>query len=117
MAKVETGSITFSSTGNKIVTLADASLQIQKIVICVSDSTTVASFGYSDGTVNFTGGTAYGDEDDTKTITHYRNVSGTKTKIIEGLISGTGFSSAGEFTINISTLSTPTQIKFTVYGV
>lgn len=116
MAKKETVSLTINSTGNKTFVLADSTLQVEKVVLCVSDSSSVASFGYGDETTNFTGGTAYGDENDTYSITHYRNVSGTKTKIIEGVIPSNSFNTVGEFVLNVSTLATPVQVKGIVYG-
>lgn len=116
MAKVEYGSLTVTSTGTKIFVLADTTLQVERVVLFVSDSATVASAGYGDTTVNFNGGSAYADENSTYSLTHYRNVSGTKTKIVEATVPTNSFISTGEFRLSVSILSTPTQIKFVVFG-
>lgn len=117
MSKVEYGSATFNSTGLKTLVLNDDTLQVQKVVLFVTDSSTVGSAGYGDQTDNFSGGSAYSDETATKAIQHYRNVSGTKTLIIEGTIPANSFATVGEFTLSLTTLSTSTQVKFIAFGV
>ena len=114
MAKVEYGSITVLSTGNKVPLLADSSLQVQKVVLFIASSATETSAGFSDLTTTFTGGSAYGDENDTKTISHYRNIGGTKTLVFEGTIT---VMTTGMFTINVSTCTQTTSLKFVVFGV
>lgn len=113
MAKLEQGSSTIVSTGNKTIILSDSTLAIQKIVFMVNNSTTEVSTGFSDGTVNFTGNVGYGDVNMTKSITHYRNIGGTKTKTFEGVIT---LLDIGEFTLNVTTCTQNTQVRFLVYG-
>lgn len=113
MAKVEYGSITVGSTGNKVPILSDSSLVVERVVLFIASSSTETSAGYYDGTVTFTGSAAYGDENDTKTITHYRNIGGTKTKVFEGVVTSLD---TGEFTINVTTCTQSTSLKFVVFG-
>lgn len=113
MAKVEYGSITVTGTGNDIIVLNDSTLDVQKVVLFVASSSTEASAGFSDGTIKFTGGSAYGDENDTKTLTHYRNVSGTKTKVFETDVTNMD---VGEFTINTTTCTQITTLRLVAYG-
>lgn len=115
MSKVEYGSHTIVSTGNKTILLNDSSIQIEHLVIFVASSSTQTSAGYSDGTTTFTGSSAYGDENDNYTITHYRNISGTKTKVFEGVI--TNISVTGMFTLNVSTCTQATKVYFVAQGV
>ena len=113
MAKLEQGSSTITSTGNTLIILNDDTIDIQKIVFLISHSSTEVSTGFSDGTVNFTGNVGYGDTNMTKSITHYRNISGVKTKTFEGVISNLDI---GEFTLNVTTCTQATQVKFLAYG-
>ena len=113
MAKIEQGSITITGTGNNILVLNDSSLVVQKLVFLIVHSTTEVSTGFSDGTINFTGNVGYGDTNMTKSITHYRNISGTKTKTFEGVVSNLD---TGEFTLNVTTCTQSTQLKFIAYG-
>lgn len=113
MAKLEQGSSTIVSTGNKILVLNDDTIDIEKLVFLVSNSSTEVSTGFSDGTVNFTGNVGYGDTNMTKSITHYRNISGVKTKTFEGVVT---LLDVGEFTINVTTCTQSTQLKFLAYG-
>jgi hypothetical protein len=113
MAKVEYGSITVNSTGNKIPILSDTTLVVERVVLFIASSSSETSAGYYDTSATFTGGSAYGDENDTKTITHYRNVGGVKTKVFEGIVTNLD---TGEFTVNVSTLTQSTSLKFVVFG-
>lgn len=113
MSKVEYGSITVLSTGNKIPILNDDTLSIERVVLFVANTTGETSAGYYDSSVTFTGSSAYGDENLTKTITHYRNISGTKTKVFEALVTNLD---VGEFTINVTTWTESTSLKFVVFG-
>lgn len=116
MSKVEYGSATITSTGSKTFVLADDTLQVEKVVLFVTDSSTVGSAGFGDQTINFAGGSAYNDETNTKALQHYRNVSGTKTLIIEGTIPPTSFVNAGEFVLAVTTVAASIQVKFVVFG-
>lgn len=117
MAKVEYGSSTITSSGLNGFTLADSTLQPQRVVFWVTDSSTASSAGFSDLTNKFTANTTYGDVSTSKALTHYRNVSGTKTKIIEFDLPSTSFDYAGEFYINITTLVGTPKLYFAVHGV
>lgn len=112
MAKVEGTSNTILSTGNKLLILNDATLDINRVSISVIDSDTVYSLGGSDGVTTYCSNKNYGDIS-TTTFFHYRNISGVKTKVIE--LTVTSFD-VGEFWINVSTLAQSTQLKCTVYG-
>lgn len=113
MPKVEYGSITVLSTGNKIPILNDDTLDIERVILFVASSSTEASAGYHDSSVDFTGSSAYGDENLTQTITHYRNISGVKTKVFEAVITSLD---VGEFTINVTTCTQSTSLKFVAFG-
>lgn len=115
MSKVEYGGITVNSTGNRIPTLADSTLQVQKVVLFIASSSAEAAAGYYDPTDTFTGSSAYADEGIGNTITHYRNIGGTKTKVFEAVI--TSIATAGEFTFNVSTCTQSTLVRFVVFGV
>jgi hypothetical protein len=113
MAKIERSSITITSTGGDTIVLNDYTLSIEKIVFLVNTSSTEISTGFSDGTVNFTSNIQYGDTNMAKSITHYRNISGVKTKTFEAVVT---MLDIGEFRINTTTCTQSTQIKFTAYG-
>lgn len=111
--KVEYGSITITSTGTDTLVLDDFTLTPTKIVMWVASSATETSAGFSDLTTKFTGGSAYADENLTKALTHYRNISGIKTKVFETDV--TGFST-GEVAINTTTCTQATKVNLVVYG-
>jgi len=113
MTKVEFGSTTITSTGSDIIVLNDPTLVIEKIVLCVSSASNEAAIGYYDGSVTFTGDSTYAGENTTKSITDYKNVGGTKTKVFETV--GT-YVDTGEFGINTTTCSGLTKILFVAYG-
>lgn len=113
MAKVEYGSITIGSTGYKIPVLTDDTLVVERVVLFIASSSTETSAGYYDSSVTFTGGSAYGDENLSDTITHYRNISGTKTKVFEGVVTNLD---TGEFTVNVTTCTQSTILRFVVFG-
>lgn len=113
MSKIEQGASTIVSTGSKTFVLNDFSLSVEKVVFLIVNSSTEVSTGFSDGTVNFTGSVTYGDTSMTKSITHYRNISGTKTKTFEAVVT---LLDVGEFTINVTTCTQSTQVKFVAYG-
>ncbi len=116
MSKIEQGSSTIVSTGNKTFVLNDYNLSISKVVFLVTNSATEVSTGFSDGTVNFTGNVTYGDTNMTQSITHYRNIGGVKTKTFEAVVTTGGLSVVGEFTINVTTCTQSTQVRFVAYG-
>lgn len=113
MSKVEEGSITVSSTGNKVPILNDSSIVVERVVLYITSSSTEGAAGYHDGTVNFTGSSAYHDENYANTITHYRNIGGTKTKVFEGIITNLD---TGEFTVNVTTCTQSTLLRFVAFG-
>lgn len=113
MSKVEYGSIAVLSTGNKIPILNDSTLDVERIVFWIANSSTENSAGYYDSSVTFTGSARYGDENLTKAITHYRNISGTKTKTFEATVTNLD---TGEFTINVTTCTQTTTLHFVVFG-
>ena len=115
MTKVERGSFTVTGTGNKTLLLSDGTLNVQRVVFSVAtNSGAEISEGYGDTSVNFTGTSAYNEVSSTVSIFHFRNLSGTKTKTLEGTL--TTISTAGQFTVNFSTLTEITQVKFVAYG-
>lgn len=114
MPKVEYGSFTIVSNGTNTIFLNDDTINIQSIVLFIADSSNEVSAGVFDGTNTYTGSSAYSDENYTKTLTHYRNISGVKTKIIETVV--TNISDVGEFSTNTTTLTSSKQIRFVVFG-
>lgn len=113
MAKVEYGSTLLTSTGNNIIVLNDSSLAVSRIAYWATFSDGTSAAGYYDSSVTFTGSSTYADENLTKSMTHYRNISGVKTKVFEFT---TTLLDTGEFTINVSTLSANTMLRFIAYG-
>lgn len=113
MAKLEQGSSTITSTGNKIIILNDDTLSVEKVVFLIAHSSTEVSTGFSDGTVNFTSNVGYGDTSMTKSITHYRNISGVKTKTFEAVVT---LLDIGEITLNVTTCTQSTLLRLTAYG-
>jgi hypothetical protein len=111
MAKVERGSFTVTSTGNKIYSLVDTTLVPNRVAFSVVTGSEITT-GYSDGTKNFCGTSAYNEVSSTKPISHYRNIGGTKTKTLEGTYTG---SAAGEFYMNFSTRTENTTVRFVAY--
>lgn len=113
MAKIEYASSTVLSTGTPIFILNDSTMNIERIILYVASSAAETSVGYWDSSVNFTGGSAYGDENDTKSLTHYRNIGGVKTKVFECTVTNLW---TGEFQLDVTTCTQQTQIRFVVYG-
>lgn len=102
MAKVECNSILVTSTGGKTPVLDDFTLDIDRLVLFAVFSDGTVAAGYYDASKKFTGSSTYKDENVNYPLTHYRNISGIKTKVCE--ISVTNLD-VGEFSINVSTLS------------
>ena len=109
MAKVEFGKTLITSTGSTIVSLDDYGLDIDDIILWVANSSAESSAGYSDGSGSFTGSARYGDENLNNTITHYRNISGVKTKVFEATVT---LLDIGEFTLNTTTLTAQIELNF-----
>lgn len=112
MPKVEYGSAGFAGTGNSIIILNDSTLDIDKIVFFISSSATESSAGFYDSSSIFTGGSAYGDENSAKAITHYRNIGGVKTKTFEATVN---YLDVGEFSINVTTCTEYTILRSVAY--
>lgn len=113
MAKVEYGSTLITSTGSDILVLNDSSLVVERVVLFTADSDTEVSAGYHDASVDFTGSAKYGDENLTHTLTHYRTISGVKTKTFETTVTDLD---TGEFTINTTTRTVNTRVRYVVFG-
>lgn len=113
MPKVEYNSVAITSTGNEIVVLDDSTLDISHLVLFISSSSSESAAGFTNGTINFTGSSAYGDENLTKTITHYRNISGTKTKVFEAVVTALD---TGEFYLSVTTCTQTTVLRYVAYG-
>lgn len=113
--KTEHGQITVlaSSTGNKTPILEDYTLDIQAVALLIASSATESAVGFYDGTKQFTGSSAYKDSSTTRSITHYRNIGGVKTKVFEGTVTNLDI---GEFTINVTTCTQNTALRFVAYG-
>ena len=108
MPKVEYISITIASTGTDIVILNDSTLNIDDIILSVATASGELSSGYSDGVSTYSFSSTYGDTSTTKTVLHYRNIGGTKTKVFETVITDLDL---GEFTINTTVLASPIVLK------
>jgi hypothetical protein len=115
MAKVERGAITVVSSGSKTYVLNDDTLIPTNISFSIStNSNSERSVGNYNGLINYSGNIGtYSDVSATKSICHYRNISGVKTKIAEATV--TGFDE-GEFYMNFTTLTENTSINFVVHG-
>jgi hypothetical protein len=113
MAKVELTNRTFTTTSTETVILNDDTIDIEKVVAMVVDSSTVAAFGYGDTVDNFTGSIKHLDKNTTKTITFYKDVSSVKTKVFEATITNLDI---GEFSINVTTCTQNTKVWFLCYG-
>lgn len=112
MSKVEFKRVLVLSTGSKIYVLDDDTLTPDEAVLFVATATDETSAGFSDLTDTFTGSSKYGDENYTKTITHYRNIGGVKTKTFEAIV--TGFA-AGEIYVNVTTCTENTYLNYVVF--
>ncbi len=113
--KVERGSFTVTATGNKIVSLNDATLNVDKVVFAIiTDTTNEKSYGFGDTSIDFSAAKLGNATSLTKSIIHNRTVGGVTTRTAEGRL--TSKSTAGEFTINFSTLTQSTQVEFVAYG-
>lgn len=112
MSKTEQKPIYITSTGTTIAVLDDDTLSVEKLALATTDGTAMA-FGYSDGTISFTGSTAYNDSNFSKILTYYKNIGGTKTKVFEADVD---YFDVGEFAINVTTCTSPIFIEYTVYG-
>lgn len=114
MSKVEYNSFAVTTTGGDTILLNDDTINISKLILFVPTSSTETSVGFHDSGSNFTGSTAYTESNTTKPLTHWRNIGGTKTKMIE--CSVTSLANTGEFSINTSTLVSPIVVHFVAFG-
>lgn len=112
--KFEIGTVTITSTGNKIVVLNDSSLTIDEIFFSVESPDDNGSCGFSDGTNNYTRNILYNEVSTTKSLVHYKNISGVKTKTLSLTI--TDLTTAGEFSYNVDTRTENTKYYFLVKG-
>jgi hypothetical protein len=113
MPKVEYNSVLITSTGPDIPVLDDSTLDIDRLVFWIVTSDGTSAGGYYDNTSKkFTGSSTYGDENSTKSLTHYRNVSGTKTKVFEMNVTALD---VGEFSINTTTITANTVLHYVAY--
>jgi hypothetical protein len=114
--KVDRGSFTVTTTGNKTVILStETTMNVQKVVFTVTTNTSSEkSGGYGDLTLNFSGTQVGNETSQAYSVIHNRSVSGVTTRIIEGTL--TNVSTAGQFTVNFSTVTQATQIGFVAYG-
>jgi len=113
MSKVEYGSFAVTSTGGDTPVLNDSSLNVEKVILFIPTSSSETSVGFHDSTANFTGSTAYSEENTLKSLTHWRNIGGTKTKVFECTVTNMD---VGEFSINTTTLSGTTVLHFVAFG-
>lgn len=114
MSKIEYGSFSVLSTGNKLPILNDSTLKVERVILFIAESNGETSTGYHDLSVDFTAGVAYGDKNTTNTLTHYRNISGVKTKVFEAKVTNMD---TGEFTVNVSTITeSPKSLRFIAFG-
>lgn len=112
--KFEAGTVLITSTGNKIVALNDSTLVVDEIFFAVESPDDNGSEGFSDGTNNFTYNTLYNETSTTKSLVHWKNVGGTKTKTLSFTI--TSLATAGEFSYNVDTRTENTKYYFLVKG-
>lgn len=112
MSKVEFKKVLVTSTGNKIYVLDDTTLKADKVVLFVATSADEVSAGFSDLVDQFTGSAKYQDENTSKTLTHYRDISGIKTKTLEAEYTGSDF---GEIYVNISTRTENTYLCYVAF--
>lgn len=113
MTKVEYGSILITSTGPDIIILNDDTLDVTDVVFWVADSNTESAAGYYDGSSTFTGSAKYSDENASNSITYYKNISGTKTKVFEMVGSSLD---VGEIGISTTTLTANIKLNFVARG-
>lgn len=113
MSKIEIGSIAVTSTGGDTPVLNDYTLSVEKVLLFIPTSSTETSVGFHESGVNFTGSTAYLEKNTSNSITHWRNIGGTKTKVFESTVTNMD---VGEFSINTTTCSGTTIIWFVVFG-
>lgn len=114
MSKVESSSFAVTTTGGDTILLNDDTINISKLILFVATSSTETSVGFHDSSTDFTGSSAYSEANTTKPLTHWRNISGTKTKMIECTVTSTG--TVGEFSINTSTLVSATIVHYVAFG-
>lgn len=113
MSKVEYGSFAVTGAGGDTPILDDFTLNVQKVILFIPTSATETSVGFHDSSSDFTGSTAYSEENNTKSLTHWRNIGGTKTKVFECMVTNMD---VGEFSINTTTWSSTTVVHFVVFG-
>lgn len=112
MSKAEYKRVFVLSTGNKTYILDDDTLTPDMAVLAVVTALDEVTAGFSDVTDTFNGSSKYQDENFTHTVTHYRNISGVKTKTFEATV--TGFA-AGEIYVNVTTCTENTYLMYTVF--
>lgn len=113
MSKVETNYVIVTSANNPvIVVLNDDTLDISKLVLFISSSSTESAAGFYDSSATFTGSSAYNDANTSHVITHYRNISGTKTKVFEATVN---YLDIGEFSLNVTTCTQATTLRYVAF--
>lgn len=113
MSKVEYGSFAVTSTGGDTPVLDDFTLNVQKVILFIPSSASETSVGFHDSSSDFTGSSAYNEENYAHSLTHWRNIGGTKTKVFECMVTNMD---VGEFSINTTTLSSTTIVHFVAFG-
>lgn len=123
---VEQGSFTKSSTGTETIVM-DGSFTPSYFEFSISSRTgtnethVINSDGWQDignsrkyAKSVFDDGTVRGTRETTSyAITHYKNVSGTLTKVISGYVSSV---TAGEFVVNFDTVDSAYTIRFKAFA-
>lgn len=114
--KFEVGSHTVTSTGNQTIILNDDTIDITDVFFSIEDADDAGSCGWTDITTKYCRNIPYNDVTTSYAMRHYKNVGGTKTLILSLVVTATGFSTTGEFEINVDTKVGNPKLFFLVKG-
>lgn len=101
MSKFEQGGFVALTTGNDYIVLDDDTLNISSIAFSVNSDSGNTSVGYWDATEKYSENKTHNEKTTSKSIIHYRTISGVKTKVLSATVTSV---STGEFVINIDTV-------------
>lgn len=114
--KFEVGSTIIVSTGNKIITLNDDTIDVTDVFFSIEEPNDSGTLGWTDITTNYTRNILYNEVSTSNALKHYENIGGTKTLTCAITTSAGDFSTTGEFGFNVGTLSGNHKVYFLVRG-
>lgn len=110
---LESKLFTILHTGTDTIVLDNYDLDIEEVILMVGSSASEFSAGHFDASDTFSASSKYGDTSDSKTLIHYRDIGGVKTKVLETTVTALD---VGEFSISTTVCTSSIQIRYVAKG-